>query len=543
MKQPTIYNTAIYCRLSRDDGMEQDSSSIQTQKEMLTRYCHENGFTPYQLYIDDGWSGTNSDRPDFQRMLSDIEDGKINCVITKDLSRLGRNYLETGGYTEIFFPEHGVRYIAVTDGVDTAKGSTMDITPFKNLLNDMYVQDLSRKTRAAMLTKKRQGKFIGDTAPFGYEKDPADKNHLIINEEHAATVRRIFQMAKDGLGVARIANILSKEKVRRPGAVAGDNHAEFRKYVGNGNEYEWHAGTVRSILRNATYKGCIVANKTVKLSFRSKKRRPCTKDEIIVVENMHEPIIEPDEWELIQQLITSRKRANDGKYEPFDNIFCGLLRCPDCGYSFALKRSHRKYDKENYFANFDYYCNSYNSSGKRKCSTHRIIASDLYNAVLADIKRLANNALDNDKHMISSIAEKLCKAEKDSVKQAERALKKANKRLSELDRLFAKLYEEHVNGDISERNYSSLSASYEAEQTSLENKVSELREIIKTNQENGENAENFVDTIKNYAEITELSQSLLHSLIDKIEIHEPEDIDGEYVQKIDVYYKFVGKID
>lgn len=154
MKQPTTYNTAIYCRLSRDDGMEQDSSSIQTQKEMLTRYCHENGFTPYHLYVDDGWSGTNSDRPDFQRILSDIEDGKINCVITKDLSRLGRNYLETGGYTEIFFPEHGVRYIAVTDGVDTAKGSTIDITPFKNLLNYMYVQDLSRKTRAAMMTKK-----------------------------------------------------------------------------------------------------------------------------------------------------------------------------------------------------------------------------------------------------------------------------------------------------------------------------------------------------------------------------------------------------
>lgn len=542
MKQPTIYNTAIYCRLSRDDGMEQDSSSIQTQKEMLTRYCHENGFTPYQLYIDDGWSGTNSDRPDFQRMLSDIEDGKINCVITKDLSRLGRNYLETGGYTEIFFPEHSVRYIAVTDGVDTANGSTMDITPFKNLLNDMYARDISKKITSAMLTKKRQGKFIGDTAPYGYEKDPADKNHLIVNEKYAPTVRRIFQMAKDGLGVKNIAKILSAEKVRRPGAVAGDNHAEFRKYVGNGDEYLWHAATVRGILRNATYKGCIVANKTVKMSFRSKKRRPCTKDEIIVVEGMHEPIIEPDEWELVQRLITSRKKSV-GDSQKYDNIFCGLLKCSDCGYSLGLARNRKKWNEEDYSENFDFYCNRYRSHGLAGCSKHRISAVSLYNAILADIKRLANNALENDKQMISSIAAKLSKDEMDGMKQAERDLKKANKRLSELDRLFAKLFESHAKEEISDRNFSTLSASYEVEQKNLEAKISELNMIIKANRENGENAETFVDIIKNYADITELSQAMLNTLIDKIEVHEPENIDGEYIQKLDVYYKFVGRID
>lgn len=542
MKQPTIYNTAIYCRLSRDDGMEQDSSSIQTQKEMLTRYCHENGFTPYQLYIDDGWSGTNSERPDFQRMLSDIEDGKINCVITKDLSRLGRNYLETGGYTEIFFPEHSVRYIAVTDGVDTANGSTMDITPFKNLLNDMYARDISKKITSAMLTKKRQGKFIGDTSPYGYEKDPADKNHLIVNEKYAPTVKRIFQMAKDGLGVKNIAKILSAEKVRRPGAVAGDNHAEFRKYVGNGDEYLWHAATVRGILRNATYKGCIVANKTVKMSFRSKKRRPCTKDEIIVVEGMHEPIIEPDEWELVQRLITSRKKSV-GDSQKYDNIFCGLLKCSDCGYSLGLARNRKKWSEEDYSENFDFYCNRYRSHGLAGCSKHRISAVSLYNAILNDIKHLANNALENNKQMISSIAAKLSKDEMDGVKQAERDLKKANKRLSELDRLFAKLFESHAKEEISDRNFSTLAASYEVEQKTLEAKISELNGIIKANRENGENAETFVDIIKNYADITELSQAMLNTLIDKIEVHEPEDIDGEFIQKIDVYYKFVGRID
>lgn len=209
----TRYNTALYLRLSKDDGTDSESSSIQTQKEMLTRYCRENGFAISEIYVDDGWSGTNSNRPSFQRMLSDIEDGKINCVITKDLSRLGRNYLETGGYTEVYFPEHNVRYIAVTDGVDTAKGSTMDITPFKNLLNDMYAQDISKKIKSSLLIRQKQGKFIGVKAPYGYVKDPADKNHLLIDERFAPTVRYIFQMAKDGVGMVQIARRLTAEKI------------------------------------------------------------------------------------------------------------------------------------------------------------------------------------------------------------------------------------------------------------------------------------------------------------------------------------------
>ena len=206
------YNTALYLRLSKDDGTMSESSSIQTQKEMLTRYCRENGFAISQIYIDDGWSGTNTNRPSFQRMLSDIEDGKINCVITKDLSRLGRNYLETGSFTEIYFPEHNVRYIAVTDGVDTAKGSTMDITPFKNLLNDMYAQDISKKIKSSLMTRQKQGKFIGTKAPYGYVKDPADKNHLLIDERFAPTVRYIFKLAKDGIGITQIARQLRSEK-------------------------------------------------------------------------------------------------------------------------------------------------------------------------------------------------------------------------------------------------------------------------------------------------------------------------------------------
>ena len=539
----TRYNTALYLHLSKDDGTDSESSSIQTQKEMLTRYCRENGFAISEIYVDDGWSGTNSNRPSFQRMLSDIEDGKINCVITKDLSRLGRNYLETGGYTEVYFPEHNVRYIAVTDGVDTAKGSTMDITPFKNLLNDMYAQDISKKIKSSLLTRQKQGKFIGVKAPYGYVKGPADKNHLLIDERFAPTVRYIFQMAKDGVGMVHIERRLTAEKIPRPVAAAAENFGCYDRYITTDESaYKWSMGSVREILRNPVYKGAVRGQKRPTISLKSHKRKPTANAGTFVVENMHEPIIPPEEWELVQHLITSRKKARKTD-RPYDNIFSGLVKCADCGYALSVSKANRTWNSDNIIANYDYQCNNYRMEGKAVCTQHRISALSLYNAVLEDIRRLANEALDDDRQMISSIAERLGKDEKDSVRQAERELKKTAKRLVELDKLFAKLYEEHINGKVSERNYNALSATYESEQTELESKIAELNETIKANREYGENAENFVDLIKQYADIDELTQALLNTLIERIEVHEPEEIDGERIQKLDVYYKFVGRLD
>ncbi len=543
MGQPTTYNTALYLRLSKDDGTDSESSSIQTQKEMLTRYARDNGFVPFSIYCDDGFTGTNSNRPDFQRMLTDIENGKINCVITKDLSRLGRNYLETGGYTEIFFPSHGVRYIALTDGVDTERSATMDITPFKNLLNDMYAQDISKKVKSALLTRQKQGKFIGTKAPFGYKKDPADKNHLLIDERYAPIIRRIYKMAKDGMGIIQIAKQLTSEKVPRPVAAAADEMTGYDRYLTTDESaYKWSMGSVREILRNPVYKGAIRGQNRPTVSLKCKKRTSTSCNGLFVVEGMHEPIVDPEEWELVRRLITSRKKVR-GDYARYDNIFAGLIKCADCGYALSVARAHRFWNDDDINANFDYQCNSYRSEGKTVCTQHRIVASELHKAILADIKRLANEALEDDKQMISSIADKLGKAEKDNVRRTERELKKANKRLSELDKLFAKLYEEHVNGKVNERNYNSISATYEAEQNELETKIDGLEEVIKSNRENGDNAENFVDLIKQYADIDELSQALLNTLIDRIEVHEPEEVEGEYIQKIDVFYKFVGKLD
>ncbi len=543
MGQPKIYNTALYLRLSKDDGTDSESSSIQTQKEMLTRYCRENGFAIADYYIDDGYSGKNFDRPSFKRMIEDIEDGKINCVITKDLSRFGRNHIESSIYIEIYFPEHGVRYIALTDGVDTDSNASMDITPFKNLLNDMYVQDISRKVKSAILTRQKQGKFIGTKAPYGYKKDPADKNHLIIDERFAPIVKRIYDMARDGMGIQQIKKVLRAEKIPRPAVAAAEMFEHYERYCETDESlYAWSMGSVREILQNPVYKGAVRGQKRPKISFRSEKRKSREDAETFVVEGMHEPIIDPDEWELVRRLITSRRRTLSPNIKPYNNIFSGLIKCADCGYALSVARAHKTWNDDDISANYDFYCNSYRSEGKSVCTAHRICASELQREVLEDIKRLSAEALEDDKGMIASIAEWLGNSDKNEAKRAAKEIKKSQRRLTELDKLFAKLYEDNLNGKISERNYKTLSANYEREQTELENKILELEETIAASCENDDSAANFVDLIKEYCDITELNQALLNTLIDRIEIHEPENIDGEYIQMVDIYYKFVGKI-
>lgn len=544
MGQPKIYNTALYLRLSKDDGTDADSSSIQTQREMLTRYCRENGFIIADYYIDDGYSGKNFNRPSFQRMKADIEDGKINCVITKDLSRLGRNHIETSIYIEMYFPEHGVRYIALTDGVDTENSTAMDITPFKNLLNDMYIQDISRKIKSAIIARQKQGKFIGTKAPYGYQKDPADHNHLIVDERYAPVVRRIYAMARDGMGIQQIKKVLRAEKIPRPAVAAAETFDHFEKFIPTEeSEYAWSMGSVREILQNPVYKGAVRGQKRPKISYRSEKRKSRSDAETFVVEGTHEPIIDPEEWELVRRLVTSRKRTLSPNVKPYNNIFSGLIKCADCGYALSIARCHNVWKDYDVSANYCFSCNSYRSEGKAACSQHRIMANELERVVLEDIKRLANEALDDDKGMLENIAQSLGKAEENEIRRAEKDIKKAQKRLTELDKLFAKLYEDNLNGDISDRNYKQLSATYEREQAELESKIGELNAQLKASTQNDENAANFVDLIKEYSDITELTQALLNTLIDRIEIHEPEEIDGEYVQLVDIYYKFVGKID
>ena len=544
MKQPNtnmVHTAALYLRLSKDDGiMDKDSASIDTQRDLLTRYCNDNNIIIYDYYVDDGFTGLNTDRPAFKRMIEDAEAKRINCVITKDQSRLGRNHLESGFYMEVYFPEHGIRYIALNDNVDTINAATLDIAPFRNLLNDMYSQDISKKVKSALYIRQSQGKFIGNKAPFGYLKDPNDKNHLVIDERYAPTVRRIYELYLDGNGVHKIARILREEKLIKPAAAAVEFVDAYSAHVNSDEDvYNWRDGAVSTILTNPVYAGHIRGQQRPKISAKSKKRY-ARNSKAILVENMYEPIIEPEKWELVQSIIKSHRheKSDDG----YDNIFAGLLRCADCGHTLTKSCAHRRSPRPDVIDRIGYQCNFYRLYGKNYCTQHWIEARDLYNAVLADIQYRAKCALEDEEKMTADIISRLHINASDDAGNAEKELRKSKSRMTELDRIFANLYEDKVNGDISERNYKQLSAKYETEQITLESRIEELEKAITLRKAATEDVDTFVNLIKEYSLITKLDTATLHRLIDKIEVYSAEIIDGEKSQKIEIYYKFVGRI-
>lgn len=544
MKQPitnTVYTAALYLRLSKDDGlMDKDSASIDTQRDMLTRFCSENNIIVHDFYIDDGFTGLNTERPGFRRMIEDVEAKKVNCVITKDQSRLGRNHLESDFYMEVYFPEHGIRYIALNDNVDTLNASSLDIAPFRNLLNDMYSQDISKKVKSALYTRQSQGKFIGTKAPYGYKKDPNDKNHLIIDEKCAPVIRKIYGLYLEGNGVNKIAAALRSEKIPKPAAVAAEYFDQYSAHLKTDEDvYDWRHGAVSRILTDPVYAGHIRGQQRPKISAKSKKRY-ARNSKAFVVENMHEPIIDPEKWELVQTIVQShhRERGKDG----YDNIFAGLLRCAECDHTLTKSCAHRRSPRPDIIDMVGYQCNYYRLYGKTHCTQHWIEARSLYEAVLADIQYRAKCALEDDGKMISDIISNLNINAADNSKNAEKELRKAKKRLTELDGLFSSLYEDKVSGNISERNYKQLSAKYEAEQITLEGQIAELEEKIRNSKAAVENVDSFVELIKDFSLITELNSSILNTLIEKIVVHEAEVTDGEKTQKIEIYYKFVGRI-
>lgn len=545
MLQPTntIYNTALYCRLSKDDGYsDRDSLSIENQRDMLTRYCNEHGMHIYDCYVDDGYSGTNFERPAFKKMIEDIENGKVNCVITKDQSRLERNHLEAGYYMEIFFPEHDVRYIALNDGVDTINASTMDIAPFRNLLNEMYAKDISVKIKASLLNLQKQGCYLGTKAPYGYKRDPNDKHHLIIDERYAPIIRRIFHMYVDeGIGCHTIAKTFTAEKIPRP-SMSEDVHscAYDRFNTEEEQTYRWSNHMVHDLIRNPVYAGNTRAQYRTSISIKSKKKNP-KGSQMFIVPNTHEAIIPQEKWDLAQTMLSSRRR--DRLEDGFENIFTGFLKCADCGRTMSVRHINFKIPRPEIIDQYRYICVQYRHFGSTGCTVHRIEARDLHEAVLADIRRLARYAIDHDDKMIGDIISKLNADKDNDTQKAEKELKKVKKRLEELDKMFAALFEEKVNSNINERNYKQLTTQYETEQLTLEQKISEYEKIIRDTKIEHENASEFVDLIKNYDGITELTAATLHTLIEKIVVHEAEVIDRERVQKIEIYYKFVGKFD
>lgn len=532
--------TALYCRLSQDDGNVGDSMSIQSQKAILEKFAREMGKVAYAFYVDDGYSGTNFQRPSFQRMIADIEDGKIDTVITKDLSRLGRNYLESGAYIEVFFPQHHVRYIAVNDGVDSEQSGGLDITPFKNILNEFYSRDISKKVKSGKHIRALEGKFMGTTAPFGYRKDPQDKNHLIVDEATALTVRLIYSLALEGYGTNRIGKVLYERKIPKPSYYK----QEFFSQHDSGSDdywYDWKQEVITRIIRNPVYKGGMYVHGTSKPTFKCKGRGYIRRADREVLEDVHEAVVTKEVWQTANDIIdrhTKVKPCTSG----YENIFRGLLKCPDCGQTLLIHTDNRNPDRDLLDKTY-YQCTTYRKKGANFCTAHRISAGDIENAIKADIDRHAVKAMKDKEKFINNVLLSMNESSAERSEKVKAEIEKLKKRNAELDQMYIRLYEDYSGGKLSEKKFTMMSAHYEQEQDANEEKLSELERQHKAKSAAVTNAEQFTESLTQCAGMKKLTATVLNTLIEKIEVHNPVMVNGVKEQKLTVYYKFVGQID
>ena len=542
MKRAKLNNdkiTALYCRLSKDDGTNNESMSISTQKTMLKDYAKRNGFLNCQFYVDDGYSGTNYDRPAFRQLIEDIQDGEVSTLITKDLSRLGRNYLETGTYIEVFFPNHNVRYIAINDGVDSIDNAQMDITPFRNIINEMYAKDTSRKIKSALHARRMQGKYMATTAPFGYQKDEKDHNHLVIDEVTAPVVELIFSIAEEGVGLHTICNRLRKAKVIKPSFYKKEM---FERYTDEEKMYDWDTAYVSKILHDPVYAGNLTVAERPTKTMRSKKRQYIPYAEREVIYGTHEPIIEQSRWNTVQKILESRPPVIGESSSGYDNIFRGIIKCADCG-SAMLAKVEQKRKRNNVLDKTFYCCTKYRKFGKEGCSSHTIEARTVHEVVLADIQKHAGQALADRKAMVTEIAERLNLQLSADKEQQKKELRQCKQRVSEIENLYAKLYEDLTRELITEKRFQMLSARYDSEQEELTAKIKELEKSAIADREQLSSIEQFAEQISGYAGITELNFKIINQLIEKILVSEPVEVDGQKIQRLTIHYKFIGALE
>lgn len=518
--------TALYCRLSQDDVLAGESNSITNQKAMLLKYAQDNKLSNPQFYVDDGWSGTTFDRPDFQRMIQDMEEGKIGTIVTKDLSRLGRDYLRTGEYIEIIFPDNDIRYIAVNDGVDTAK-SENELVAFKNICNDWFARDTSRKIKAVFKAKGQSGKPLGPYPPYGYRKSAEDKNIWEVDEEAAEVVRRIFRMCIEGYGPKQISSRLSNEGILIPTA-----YAVSKGYIASGtykNPTKWSNSSVALILERQEYLGHTVNFKTHRKSYKVRKKMKSPRKEWLIFENTHPAIISQHDFDLVQQLRQNRRRMQKcAEINPFS----GIVYCADCGAKMYLNRWHNASKAEEHMK-----CATY-SKDPTECSSHYIRTAVLEELVLNELNKLLQTVHDNESDFVHEAMEKSIESHSDELKKAKRTLRQNEKRIAELDKLFTRLYEDNVAGKITDERFSMISKSYEAEQSKLKEDSAALTSLIEAKEQKTEDISRFVALVRKYEHITELTPEIMHELIERIEVHAPDKSTGHRQQKVDIYFRF-----
>lgn len=529
-----LKKTALYCRLSQDDGLEGDSNSIQNQKNILQKFAEGHHFPNPCFYVDDGFSGGNFQRPAFQQMISDMENGEIGIIVTKDLSRLGRNQLHTGLYIEERFPMFGVRYIAINDNVDTDSSESNDLMPFKNLFNEWFIRDTSRKIRAVLKAKAERGERLGTRAPYGYIKDPETKK-LAVDDEAAAIVRRIFAMCASGNGPSQIARILKKEQVLTPTMYAYTRYGMNHTCLDTAHPYNWSDSAIANLLENEIYLGNTVNMKYSTKSYKDKRRVEHSREECLVFKDTHPALITQEVWDIVQRVRKNRRRPTKMEEQ---NKYSGLVFCADCSSNMVLHRARTMSASYNHFT-----CRTYKKDGE-SCTGHYIRECVLDEVVLEDLRRVTAMARKRPEEFAAYIGSRQSAEIQREIRRQEKELAAMRKRKAELDAIFKKLYEDSVLSRITTEQFQMLSSSYTEEQNQIAAGIPQKEADIQRLRETVSGTDGFLDKAKRYMDITELTPELLRLFIEKIVVHEKEVKWSKHApQTVEIYYNGIGFID
>ena len=543
---------ALYERLSRDDEMVGDSNSIVNQKKMLEDYAKQNGYTNIEHFTDDGYSGGSFDRPDWKRMVAGIEDGSIGTVIVKDMSRIGRDYLQVGFYTEVMFKEKEVHFIAIANGVDNQKRESSEFAPFLNIMNEWYIRDSSRKVTTVLRARGMEGKHTTNNAIYGYRKSEEDKNQWVIDEEAAEVVRRIYRMSLEGKGPYEIARILSEEQIERPSYyLAKRGLGTCRSNNNTATPYVWRGATVRDILSKPEYMGHTVNFRSYKESYKDKRAKKTPKEDWVIFKNTQEAIVSEEMWNKVQGLRkTARRTDTVGEANPFT----GLLYCADCGAKMYNHRGgagrarnwkgelngKRRPDRD------EYNCSTYNLSRQsydKQCSQHYIRTEVVRKLVLETIKAVSDYVITNEEEFINRIYSSSRDKQKESIRSLKRKIAQDTKRVNELNMLMKKLYEDNISGKLSDKRFEFMLSEFENEQDTLEISMENAKAEIEKYESDTVRADKFIELVKRYTDFSELTTPMLNEFVEKILVHEADYSSGERVQEVEIYLNFIGKFE
>ena len=544
--------TALYERLSRDDEIVGDSNSIVNQKKMLEDYAKQNGYTNIEHFTDDGYSGGSFDRPDWKRMVAGIEDGSIGTVIVKDMSRIGRDYLQVGFYTEVMFKEKEVHFIAIANGVDNQKRESSEFAPFLNIMNEWYIRDSSRKVTTVLRARGMEGKHTTNNAIYGYRKSEEDKNQWVIDEEAAEVVRRIYRMSLEGKGPYEIARILSEEQIERPSYyLAKRGLGTCRSNNNTATPYVWRGATVRDILSKPEYMGHTVNFRSYKESYKDKRAKKTPKEDWVIFKNTQEAIVSEEMWNKVQELRKTVRRTDTvGEANPFT----GLLYCADCGAKMYNHRGgagrarnwkgelngKRRPDRD------EYNCSTYNLSRQsydKQCSQHYIRTEVVRKLVLETIKAVSDYVITNEEEFINRIYSTSRDKQKESIKSLKRKIAQDTKRVNELNMLMKKLYEDNISGKLSDKRFEFMLSEFENEQDTLEISMENAKAEIEKYESDTVRADKFIELVKRYTDFSELTTPMLNEFVEKILVHEADYSSGERVQEVEIYLNFIGKFE